>query len=128
MAQFQATNKVILPTSDLSHSLFGKRIRIPLTQEDTIRDILVPDWKHEEYFMKQSAHAQALYSFIHKSNYKSRTTAEVEKFYATFNYIELYKTLFKAKNDHKLPVDTTRRFIIEYIPKRSLVFNYGTPQ
>ena len=31
----------------------------------------------------------------------------------------------KAKGDAKFSLDTTRRFQIEFIPKRSLAFNYG---
>ena len=119
-------NKTIkLRTLDLSMSLFGKRISTPMTNETEMREMLLPDWKDEEYLKEQSAHAQTLYNFIMKPNYKSRMNREVEKFFNIFNYIQLYDTLFKAKGDHKLSIETTKRFVIEYFPKRSLVFNYG---
>ena len=53
---------------------------------------------------------------------------DVEKFYKIFNFIKMYDTLLKEKGDHKFGIEATRRFMIEYIPKRALLFNYGTAQ
>lgn len=49
----------------------------------------------------------------------------MEKFYKIFNFITMYDKLLKEKGDHKFGIEATRRFMIEYIPKRALLFNYG---
>ena len=55
--KFEANKKIILPTEQLSHALFGKRLTGRMEADDSLKTCLLPDWKNEEYFRSQSIQA-----------------------------------------------------------------------